>query len=188
MANSNDKLKPSHNSKGFLVTLLKTETLTGSKSRDGGEGCKANGDRAVTAEASRPEPPLRDSSDFNCKSVAVSRGSWPWPWPEWETTAPCPPTPPPHPTPPPKRRSLRGCDPPPSAAAAPRLVTCSWVDARLHEGRLHDLEPPEELGHEHQVIALRARVRVLSPTTQWFCVWPQGVSKGSTNSPSNSSL
>lgn len=42
MANSNDKLKPSHNSNGFLVTLLKTETLTGNKSRDGGEGCKAN--------------------------------------------------------------------------------------------------------------------------------------------------
>lgn len=27
-------------------------------------------------------------------------------------------------------------------------------DAGLHEGWLHHLEPPEELGHEHQVVAL----------------------------------
>lgn len=77
------------------------------------KGAKQTGDRAVTAEASRPEPPLRDSSDFNCKSAAVSRGSWPWPWPEWETTAPSPP--PPHTLPRPPREEA--CE----AATLPRL-------------------------------------------------------------------
>lgn len=151
-------------------------------------------DRAVTAEASRPEPRLavwvsphrRPSETLATLTVSRSqsreargRGRNG----KQQLPAPRPPTP--SPAPQGKKPARLRPSPPPSAAAAPPPVTCSWVDARLHEGRLHDLEPPEELGHEHQVIALRARVRVLSPTTRWFCVWPQGVSKGSTNSPSN---
>ncbi|VCX41599.1 unnamed protein product [Gulo gulo] len=39
-------------------------------------------------------------------------------------------------------------------------ITSLWTnDTRLHKRGLHNFEPPEELGHEHQIITLCKRVK-----------------------------
>lgn len=55
----------------------------------------------------------------------------------------------------------RGCFNSPFCLFTGTLITSLRMsNAGLDEGGLHDLKPPEELGHEHQVVTLKRGKKV----------------------------
>ena len=140
--------------------MVKTQTLLGNKSSGWGKRCKENKvNQQVQPETCHVRPQIRGQAPSPLSLLSHTlclseRTQW-LSAPEhsaiikgegWEkgTAGEATSTP-----------SLVG----PARCSSKGATSVRADDTRLHEGRLHDLEPPEELRHEHQVVALHGRGR-----------------------------